>query len=46
MGVQPIFSVKVSTTINTMSNFDGDFDRHSDGDVTRKQTLNPGQNGQ
>ena len=33
MGVQPILFVKVSVTIDTMLNFDGD------GDVTCKQTF-------
>ena len=37
MGVQPILPVKVSITINTMLNFDGDFDR--DGDVICKQKI-------
>ena len=39
LGVQPIFSIKVSVTINTMLNIDGDFDGHGDDDVTCKQTL-------
>ena len=38
MGVQPIFSFQVALTIDTMLNFDGDFD--GQGDVTCKQTLN------
>ena len=38
MGVQPILSFQVALTIDTMLNFDGDFDGH--GDVTCKQTLN------
>ena len=38
MGVQPIFSFQVALTIDTMLNFDGDFDGHGDG--TCKQTLN------
>ena len=29
--VQPIFPIKVSITIGTMLNFDGDFDEHGDG---------------
>ena len=39
MGVQPILPIKVSVTIGTMLNFDGDFDGHGDGDITCKQTL-------
>ena len=37
MGVQPILPVKVSITINTMLNFDSDFDGH--GNVTCKQNF-------
>ena len=40
MGVQPILPIKVSITINLMLKFDGDFDGHSDGDFTCKQTFN------
>ena len=39
MAVQPILLVKVSITIDTMLNFDGDDDGHDDGDVKCKQTL-------
>ena len=39
MGVEPILPIKMSVTIDTMLNFDGDFDRHSDGDVTYKRTF-------
>ena len=35
MGVQPVLPVKVSVIIDTMLNFDGDFDEHGDG----KQTM-------
>ena len=37
IGVQSILPVKVSITIDTMLNFDDEFDGH--GDVTCKQTL-------
>ena len=39
MGVQSILPDEVSVTIEIMLNFDGDFDRHGDGDITCKQTL-------
>ena len=39
MGVQPILPIKVSATIDTMLNFDVDFDGHND--VTCKQALFP-----
>ena len=39
MGVQPILPIKVSVSTETMLDFNGNFDGHSDGDVTRKQTL-------
>ena len=38
MGLQHIFP-SVSITIGTVLNFNGDFDRHDDGDVICKQTL-------
>ena len=34
MGVQPTLPIKVSVTIGTMLNFDGDFDGHGDSDIT------------
>ena len=34
-----IFPDKVSVTIDTMLNLDGDFNGHGDGDVTCKHTL-------
>ena len=37
MCVQPIFGVKVPISINTI--FDGDFDGHSEGDITCEQSL-------
>ena len=37
MDAQPFFSIKVFITIDTMINFDGDFD--GNGDVTCKQTF-------
>ena len=39
MGVQPILPVKVSVSVVTMLNFNGDFNRHGDCDVTCKQTF-------
>ena len=39
MGVQFILPVTVTATINTVLNFDGDLERHGDGDVKCKQTL-------
>ena len=39
MGSEPILSFKWSVTIDTMLNFDGDFDGHGHGDGTRKQAL-------
>ena len=39
MGRQPILPIKVSVTIDKMLNFGGDFDGHSNGDFTCKQTL-------
>ena len=39
MDVQPLLPVKVSVTIDTMLNFDHDFDGHGDGDVKCKQTF-------
>ena len=39
MGVQSILPVKVSFTIETVLNFDADFDGHGEGEVTCKQTL-------
>ena len=33
-GSRPILSVKGTTTIDTMLNFDGDFNRHGHGGVT------------
>ena len=39
IGVQSILPVKMSITIGTMLNFDNEFDGHSDGDGTCKQTL-------
>ena len=40
MAGQPIFPTKVSITIDTMLNIDGDIDGHGDGDIRCKQTLN------
>ena len=34
MGVQPILPIKGSITIETMSNFNGDFEGHGDDDKT------------
>ena len=39
MDVQLILPVKVSITIDTMMNFNSDFNEHGDDDVTRKQTF-------
>ena len=39
MNVQPILSSKVRVTIDTSLNFDSDFDKHIDGDITYEQTL-------
>ena len=39
MGVQSILPFKVTVTIDTELNFDGDLERHSDGDAKCKQTL-------
>ena len=39
MGVQPTLPIKVSVTIDTMLNFDGDFGRHRNSDITCKQTF-------
>ena len=39
MGVQTILPIKVSVTIDTMFNFDGDFGRHRNSHVTCKQTF-------
>ena len=43
IGVQPIWSVKVSFTIDTITGklFDGRFDRHRNGDVRVRRPLNP-----
>ena len=38
MGVQPMVPIKVSVIVDTLLNFDGDFDE--DDGVTCKQTLN------
>ena len=39
MGTEPILSIKRSISIDAMINFDGDGDRHGDGDGTCKQAL-------
>ena len=39
MGEQPNLPIKVSIISDMMLNFDDDFDGHSDGDVTFKQTF-------
>ena len=39
MGVQTILPIKVSVTIDTILNFDGDFGRHRNSHVTCKQTF-------
>ena len=39
MGVQPILPVKVSVTIDIMLNFDDEFDRYGNGNVTCKQIF-------
>ena len=36
MRLEPILPVEDSITIDTMLNFDGDFDSHGNGDVTYK----------
>ena len=36
---RPILPNQVSLTIDTMTNLDGDFDGHCDGEATCKQTL-------
>ena len=40
MGVQPILPIMVLVVIDTMLNFDGDFDGDGRGDVMCEQTLN------
>ena len=40
VSVQHILPIKVSATIDSMLKFDGDFDGHGDGDVTRITGLN------
>ena len=39
MSGQSIMLVEVSITVDTMLNFDGDFDGHVGGDVTCKQMF-------
>ena len=39
MCMEPILSIKQSVSIDTMINFDGDGDRHRDGDGMCKQAL-------
>ena len=41
MGSQPILLVKVSVIIDTMLNFDSDFDGHGEGDIILSKKLKP-----
>ena len=40
MGVQPISPIKESINVDTMLNFDSEFEGQGDSDVTCKQTFN------